>query len=156
MNGEQPKWRLLGQLGDLNPIDHGGWYVYEDENRVYEPEAEAITPYGEDAYGNPTKWIVSRFTLEPYTYVNGILSDNPFHPDFPVWFADDIEGIAKCIGKEKETLIADLCSGDFLRRAGAYYEIVLFRGICEFDQYPIEFRKRAEIEARYADHPSRS
>ncbi len=39
---DQPKWKLLANLGDANPIDYGGYFVYRDETGVYRDEAEKL------------------------------------------------------------------------------------------------------------------
>ena len=42
METKQPKWKLIAQLGDVNPIDYGGYFIYEDETGVYPPEGEKL------------------------------------------------------------------------------------------------------------------
>ena len=39
---DQPKWKLLANLGDANPIDYCGYFVYRDETGVYRDEAEKL------------------------------------------------------------------------------------------------------------------
>lgn len=109
----QPKWKLAGTVGDVNPVDYGGGFIFVDETGVYPPELELIEvdesafsdepddepEFDEDgelindfdeleqANSDKGKWTVYRFSLERCTYQNGILSDNKFHPDHAAWFA---------------------------------------------------------------------
>jgi len=109
----QPDWKFEAQLGDVNPIDHGGKFLFSDKTGVYAPELEVlelIEGDTEDEYNDDgeletegdMKWQVHRFILEPCTYgrvVNGeweplteyhpdgVLSDNKFHPGHAAWFA---------------------------------------------------------------------
>lgn len=38
----QPVWKLLANLGDVNPVDHGGLFVYQDLTGVYPEECEKL------------------------------------------------------------------------------------------------------------------
>lgn len=42
METKQPRWKLVAQLGDVHPIDYGGYFVYRDTTGVYEEEAEVL------------------------------------------------------------------------------------------------------------------
>lgn len=145
----QPQWRRIGSVGDVNPIDHGGGYVYSDLNGDYPPEIEWIQPSGEDESGDPINWLVYRWVLDRCTWTNGILSDNPYHPDSPAWFAKSLWGICETIGQPKRQMITDLCSPDANVRALAYLEIAQYHGFGNFDEYPLTFTDRDEIEKRY-------
>ena len=137
----QPKWKLIAQLGDASPVEHGGYWVFEDTTGVYAPEAELFEPNDETGGGD-----VYRFSLDKCTYIDGVLSDNKFHPDVAVWYADDIPSIeASC---DHEHLIADLCSESTVIRAWAYRSLVGYHGPYEFDQYPLTLTKR-ESKRRY-------
>jgi hypothetical protein len=157
----QPKWKLIARLGDANPIDHGGYFVYADETCVYAPEAELLEVEGEDA---ANKWTVYRFSLERcvYDHVNGILSDNKFHPNFAAWFAKPererkerpqdttyLSDVARSNGIETEQLIELFTSGSATERAHAYKMVGEYHGFDNLDQYPLIFTNRSEVEARY-------
>jgi hypothetical protein len=143
----QPTWKLLDVPGDVNPIDHGGMLVYEDTTGVYAPEAVVITPL--DDSDDNDRWIIYRFPLERCTYVGGVLSDNPFHPEFPAWFADSIPSVASFIDMKAGALIEALCSDHIIERAAAYEAIGSYHGYINFDEGPITDFDRSEIEARY-------
>lgn len=135
----QPVWKFLANIGDVNPVDYGGKFVYKDETGVYPPEM-AVLEVPEE--GESQIYCEFRFILDKCTYVNGVLSDNQFHPEHPAWFADDIEAIEDCIGQDRGSVIAGLCSDDTLARAFAYDAIASYFGYHEFDHYPLEMSRR--------------
>ncbi len=148
MKTTQPSWKIVSNMGDRNPIDHGGYFVYVDETGTYDPEAELLVTYGENV-GN--QWTVFRFSLERCTCLNGILSDNKYHPDYPAWFAKDLTSVAETHGQALDELVLMLCSEDPKERARAYESIGNYHGFENFDSYPLTFTDRAEVEARYAE-----
>ena len=155
----QPKWKLVANLGDVNPIDHGGYFVYEDETGVYPPEAELLE-VEEDEDNGKLSWTISRFILEPCTFASPVkggqpvLSDNSYHPDYPAWFADDLPGVASATDQSVETLRESFCSDDSCLRASAYRDVggVVSFGFENFDEYPIRTRNRKEVVDRYKEH----
>jgi hypothetical protein len=162
MTSNQPVWKLLDVLGDVNPIDHGGMLVYQDETGVYAPEAVVIVALIKDYEDDPDRWIVYRFPLERCTYINGVLSDNPFHPEHPAWFATPesrrverpqdttyLSRVADNEGMEIEELIAAFCSADPIERAAAYEAIGSYHGFINLDHDPITDFDRSEMEARH-------
>lgn len=156
---QQPKWKLLGTVGDVNPLDHSGGFVFVDETGVYDPEIEWIEPEGENEYGEPIRWKVYRWSLEKCTYQNGILSDNPYHPDYPAWFAKPeserkhrpqdttyLLDICKTMDVSEKTIISNLCGDDIMARANAYLDIARYHGMDNFDEYRLSFSDREELE----------
>jgi hypothetical protein len=148
MKTQQPVWKLVAQLGDRNPVDYGGHFVFVDETGVYNPEAEVwLEP--EDDYG---KWEVRRYVLEDCTYINGVLSDNKYHPNSPAWFADSIKAIARSCDTTEAAFIDLLTSDDAQNRAIAWHEIGSYHGFDNLDPYPLHL-SRAEITERLSCHP---
>jgi len=147
MSTQQPEWKLIANLGDVHPVDHGGYFVYEDQTGVYPPEAELLISPDTDE-GN---WIVYRFILEPCTFTNGILSDNKYHPDHKAWFADSLQSIASFVDRSVDGLITSLTHGDVVDRAMAWREIGEYHGFENLDSYPLTFTDRAEVEKRYSN-----
>jgi hypothetical protein len=150
----QPSWKLLDVLGDVNPIDNGGMLVYEDTTGVYPPEAVVIRVLDEDRDDDDGGWIVYRFPLERCTYgrprgIDGVLSDNEYHPEAPAWFADSLESVASFVGASRDELIGYLCSPSPSDRAQAYQAIGDYHGFINLDHDPITDFDRSEIEARY-------
>lgn len=170
---QQPKWKYVGNLGDRDPINHGGLFVFVDETGVYAPEAELLELVSgdiEDEYNDDDelvvegdmKWEVRRFILEPCTFVDGILSDNPYHPDHPAWFAKPeaektnrpqdttyLSRICDSMDVEADELIRLFCSNDPLERAMAWRYVGEYHGYDNLDSYPLEFDSLREVEKRY-------
>lgn len=146
----QPRWRMVANLGDVNPVDYGGYFVYVDQTGVYPPELEVLESPNSDDDG--TGWTLYRLILEPHTYVDGVLSDNPFHPGFPVWYADKLESVAQTIGSTSLSLINDLTSDNPLHKARAYIDLISYFGAFEFDQYPTQYMRRSHLPRRIRRH----
>lgn len=150
----QPKWKCVANLGDVNPIDHGACLVFIDETGVYPPEMELIEPPYDDSDGEKT-WRVYRVVCEPCAYVDGILSDNPYHPDEPAWFAGTPAMREKrpqdtCwlsdLCDEMEDFIAMITSDDPIMRAHAW-KAVFDRHGWENGDSPV-LLNRSEIGSR--------
>lgn len=144
----QPEWECIANLGDVNPVEHGGKFVLVDKTGVYAPEMEVL----DREYNRRNSWRVWRFTMEPHTYVNGVLSDNPHHPGKPAWYADDITMVAEACGVDQEELIRNLCSADPRQRAEGYYCLFTCLSADDFDSYPLDL-DREEVKERYSDTP---
>ena len=159
MSTKQPDLKLIAQLGDRNPIEHGGYFIYEDTAGVYAPEGELLVSPDDDG----GKWEVSRFILEKCTFINGILSDNKFHPGKPAWFAKPeserktrpqdstyLSNICNSMDIEFYELVKLFCSNNIIERAHAWRLVGEYHGFDNLDAYPIYFT-RAEIQLRYQD-----
>src|SRR3990167_3392001 len=152
---KQPTWKLIANLGDVHPLEHGGYFVYIDETGGYEAEAELLIV--EELYdGRDQKYTVYRFTLARCTLIDGILSDNKFHPECMAWFGyrdkdrpqdSDLNDVAKFADMPD---IAELfCSESPVDRAVAYQAIGDYHGFENLDSYPLTLSK-AEAEERYS------
>ena len=139
----QPKWKCVGNLGDKNPVDHGGLLVFVDETGVYPPEVEKIEP----PCDGEKRWEVRRVVLDPCTYVNGVLSDNKFHPNHPAWFADDLDSVCSSMDVERDELIRLFCSDEPMERAEAWRCVLDQHGWANVDDYPLHLT-RNEIKNR--------
>jgi hypothetical protein len=166
----QPTWKLLGNLGDENYIDHGGFFVYEDTTGVYGHEAELLVSENEHET-EATRWTVYRFSIPQCSLKmremtagldDSILSDNRFHPGHPAWFAQPeskqaqrpqdttyLSKIADYAGMTLEMLREWFCDAEPMRRAHAYRLVGEYHGFNNFDNYPLHFNNRADVEARY-------
>jgi hypothetical protein len=141
---QQPEWELVGNYGDIHPIDHGGYFVFRDRTGVYPPEAELL----ESPENDSGTWYAYRFVLEPHTFENGILSDNPYHKDHPTWYADRLESMADTVGITADELRDLFLSNDPAERAEAYRCVEAEFGAENLDSYPLTMN-RAEAEERY-------
>lgn len=126
MTDNQPKWKLVANVGDSNPFEDGGQFVFKDVTGKYSPELLIIEPLHIPGYENIAQ--TSRIVLNPCTYIDGVLSDNKFHPDHPAWFADKLDSIASTCGYPREYLINLLTSQDLAYRAIGYHLIYLSYG----------------------------
>lgn len=146
METKQPKWRMVANLGDVNPFDYGGFFVYVDTTGVYAPEAELLSdPFTDDDSGT---YSVHRFILEPCTYVDGVLSDNPFHPGLAAWFADSLPEVASYQGTTELELLNGFCSDVPTKRAWAWRCVGDYHGFENLDSYPLSLSRR-EVFGRY-------
>lgn len=142
---EQPKFKCVAQLGDMDPVTHGGAWLLTDTTGTYPDELEMFMPYFDEPYGH-----VYRFACESCTYENGVLSDNEYHPEHPAWFAGDMDRIARFVGLDSaESLISDLCGSDAVDRARSYMAIVDYHGIENFDCDPMRV-SLSDAKKRYA------
>lgn len=173
MSTQQPEWKLIAQLGDENPVDHGGYFIYEDTTGVYDPEGEILlSPDDDDA---PEGWTVYRFSLDRLKIVEEHTEAEPNvsrfylvpfkynenrdkwgtrewpHPisSYDEWFHKDLRGVASCCGYDLIELRQMFCSEDPRVRARAYQAVGDYHGFENLDSYPLHFKKRAEVEQRY-------
>lgn len=138
----------MANLGDRNPIEHGGFAVFTDKTGVYAPECELLESpedTGEDV------WTVRRFSADRCTFINGVLSDNKFHPAKPAWFADKLEAMANAYGMTPGNLVAWFVSSDLLQNASAWRMVGEYFGYDNLDSYPLQFT-REEITARWKNY----
>lgn len=101
------------------------------------------------------QWLVYRFSLEPCTWENGILSDNRFHPDKPAWFAHPrndrpqdtthFYDLANTSGYSEDDLVVWFTSLDPVERLKGWREVGMVHGWENLDHYPLTFNTRAGI-----------
>lgn len=143
--------KMIANLGDVNPIDHGGFFVYDDGivevldvpddwDDLDDESAVDERPYG-------TIW---RFDIDRCTYENGVLSNNPYRKDTPAWWAKYIKSIASYCDIPEGDLIKGFCSEDLIKRAVAYLALFDYCGRGELDSDPLTLTK-AECEERYRE-----
>ena len=121
---------------------------------MFNPELEILEEPQAEWYGepedDPRTWKVYRLILEPCTFEDGVLSDNPFRRGFAVWYADKLQQVASHIGGSYLDLVSALVSEPIIARARVYVDLVSYFGAHEFDSYPLTLT-RAEVIARYAE-----
>lgn len=147
MSMKQPMWKCVAQLGDANPLEYGGLWVFVDTTGVYAPEMEHLDVPDSEEYKIRT---VSRVMLDKCTYIAGILSDNEYHPEHAAWFASRLHDMAQCNGISEQELIKQFCSDDAIERACAYRVAAEYYGYHEFDHYALQLDEK-ETEARYSN-----
>ena len=165
---QQPEWELVGNLGDINVVDCGGFLVYHDKTGVYQPEVELYEPWNDS--DKPHGGMMYRFILEPprfktfkryigtdgreYQYQDRTLLDFPSERGsswhwYCEWWVKYLDSIATSAGTTKFHLLRELFSTNPMQRASAYCDIVGHFGPDEFDSYPVELTE-VEAQARYA------
>lgn len=50
MSTQQPEWKNVGHIGDVDPIAHGGGFVYVDTTGVYPPELTWFEPGSDEQW----------------------------------------------------------------------------------------------------------
>lgn len=167
----QPSWRLVANLGDANPLEHGGYFVYQDTTGRYAPQAEVLMLNGDGddyAEGDPlygddeaigSTYTVWRFDLDWLRLVDGFLVPEAYdhltwdaHPleSYAEWFDEDLAAVASCMGCDVDDLHRMFCSEDVLERAEAYRMVGDHHGWDNLDQYPVTLT-REDAEERYPD-----
>jgi len=145
----QPNWELIANLGDVHPLDYGGYFVYRDTTGAYTEEAEKLFVY-EDS------WQVYRFSLDRLKIEDSYLVPFAYDSSWPYpastydeWFHKDLDRVASFVGQSVQALRTDFCSENALDRARAYEAIGDYHGYENLDSYPLTFTSRKEVEARY-------
>jgi hypothetical protein len=156
MSDNQPVWKYLTNLGDVNFKDHDGLLLFKDETGHYTEEVEKIARIGEE-----DRWEIYRVVLDRCTFENGVLSDNQFHKDMPAWWVDydsdlyavnetrtGLAHIASHSGLEEVELAKMFCSVNPEERALAYEAVASYYGWMNLDHYPLTLNE-AEFDKRY-------
>lgn len=139
MKTNQPSWKIVGNIGDANPLKMGR-IVRVDTTGVYASELILIAPANKTKKGKEI-YEVATIVCERCTMLNNdwkTISDNPFHADKPAWFADKLDEVAGSIGIQVDDLARKLVGSNPTERAWAYNDLASYFGIENFDEYPIE------------------
>ena len=142
----QPKWRFVENLGDAQPVENGGFFVYRDTTGVY--EVEKLEEPSDDIKIEKAKRCLSRFkTLHDPVDQEGLLVTEE-------WFYKDLESVAAAMDTKKELLVAAFCSGDWDERAWAWRCVGDYHGYDNLDSSPSSLT-RSEVLKRYRNilHP---
>ena len=134
----QPTWKCIGHVGDVDPIAHGGGFVYVDETGVYGPEMTWFEPAPDEQWretegGTPVQEY--RVLLE-----RGVEE----------WWYGKLDSLADSTGVPVEEYRRIAQSGEPLKLAQLYYDLIHYHGAHEFDSYPVT-RTEEEAYAKYAD-----
>lgn len=171
---QQPVWEFLANLGDRNPLEYGGYFVYEDKTGVYPAEAVLLEPERVAVVFSGNRYREYRVILDRLKQVAGYLVPWGFHvgwgetspppgvldwmPDrdilaeragkYDAWFHKDLAQIAESAGIPEEELERTFTSEDPLERAHAYRELGQYYGWGELDIEP-SLLTRAEVKKKY-------
>jgi hypothetical protein len=150
MTTRQPKWIYRTNLGDASPLDHGGYFIFEDATEVYAPEAEHYDPETGQAHRFSLERMVKYMgKLIPYSIYVQDPAGLP-HPvlSYEEWFSEDIPSIASFVGMEPDALRALFTSPDILARAEGYRCLGEYWGWDNLDGYPLTLTRK-EAKERY-------
>ncbi len=160
MTTQQPNWELVGNLGDVNVKNHGGFLVYRDTTGVYQPEVELYEANEDETGGTAYRFVLERprfKTLTEKGKQSGFISSRELPTSerndtwhwYNEWFVDKLDSVAETCGTTKFQLLRGLFSNNPMARASAYRDIVEYFGPDEFDSYPLALTEDEAIE-RYS------
>lgn len=148
----QPNYQLVANLGDANPLDHGGFFVYKDQEGRHDPLVE---------WFDPERLQVWRFELEPLVDHKGMLVPAEMYAQrkqlpkpvgaWEVWFSKHVPYAADHNGMKAAELRRLLCSKDILNRARGY-QIMAEIDPQGFDpEGPLQLASKTEAALRYQE-----
>lgn len=161
---KQPIWKKVGSVGDVNPLDCGGGFVYADETEVYPPEMEYIQSQ-DDGSGDAGPWLVYRVALDPprFKTLTELGKQQMVRPlELPQsergvtwhwyneWFVKSLPDVAANMGTTAFSMLRWLLSKNPVLRAYAYLTLAEYHGWENFDAYPLIYTReqRGELAAR--------
>ncbi len=132
----QPKWKLVANIGDVNPFEHGGVFIFKDTTGVYDPEILFIDPLEDIPQ-----------VANTYRVVMDIVTKESIQDEF--WGdSNDIEGVAGFIGQTSQQFIDDITSDDLVRRGFAWDALVKYYGPQNFGECP-DLTKISDLRRKY-------
>jgi hypothetical protein len=147
----QPKWKCIAQIGDINPLEYGGNWIFIDETNTYQPESEKLL-ISENEKG---KYIAYRYCLDKCKMINGFLvpakyTDIWSYPlsSYDEWYHKELINIAKTFDMQLSELELLFCSDSPIDRALAYETLGEYYGYENLDSYPLIMTK-TEAKKRY-------
>ncbi len=159
----QPEWECVGHIGDVDPIAHGGGFVYRDTTGVYAPCLAYFEPGSDEDWHKTegaTPLQVYRLGLDPprfKTFMYGSHDQSKLADPssrgtvwrwYNEWFVEDLPSVASSAGTTACKLLRLLFSNSPMDRASAYQDIIGHFGAYEFDQYPLTMTED-EAYAKY-------
>lgn len=151
----QPKWKFVTNLGDVDPLESGGLFLYIDEHGVYPAEMERLEPREDERFE------VRRVVLDRHKEVRVentlYLVPVAYQADWPhpvsayeEWFVKSLAAVASTMGREECEIRKDLTNDNPIVRARAYQDIADHHGWDNFDQEPRILRPE-DVEKRYKE-----
>lgn len=160
MDTRQPEWKFIANLGDRDPVNHGGLFLYEDATGVYPAEMERLERENDR---DDSKFQVHRVVLDRCKEVQSerdkpYLVSHDYDPSWPhplpqyeEWFAEDLAKVADSMDTTESELRDQLCSADSKERANAYRCILDYHGWENEDSDPLTLESIDDVEDRYTD-----
>lgn len=135
---QQPIWKCIGHIGDVDPIAYGGGFVYADETNVYGPELTYFEPASDEDWHQTE----GKTPLQVYRIM---LESGPRE-----WWYGELEDVAQSTGLDVSVYLADVQSNDPMRLARLYEDLIRHFGAHEFDSYPVTLTED-EAYSKYAE-----
>lgn len=130
MKTQQPSYWCIENIGDVDPVEHGGAFVLVDRTGVYNPVLLILE--GDCANGHSLHDIEldSLIRIKDEDDRLDSLSDNRFNPDVPAWFGDkkSLQDLANFSGHSYDSLLNSFLSSCPVERAFPYMSAFLFYG----------------------------
>lgn len=129
MNTNQPAWFCVANLGDANPLEHGGKFLMIDRRGYYDPELWAWEPERKKLY---------TIILERCHKIGDEVGDNVFHSNHVAWFgsADHIGRVCSSCGWDYNIFVDALICRNPIEKARAFYDMAMHYGFENFDGDP--------------------
>jgi hypothetical protein len=171
----QPEWKYVGRIGDVDPISYGGGFVYEDVTGVYPPELSYIEPATDEEWEKYTnadnedalplqvyRIVLDAPRFKTYTAegqrtawgqparklpANERGKTWEWHPE---WYVAHLASVAESCGISQMSILRDLLSKHAGKRARGYETLIQCLGVENFDAYPITMTQ-AEARAHFAE-----
>jgi hypothetical protein len=151
----QPKWKLIAQMGDASPLEYGGHWVFQDTTGIYSCEAEKLIIQHESK--GEFKYFAYRYCLDKCRMIQEYLVSANYNKTwqyhvsrYDEWFHhnNNFEALASYIDKTSKELETLFCSDNPIDRAIAYEAIGDYFEFENLDSYPLIMTK-SEMKKRY-------
>ena len=142
----QPRWQCIANLGDANPYEHGGLFVFVDTTGVYSAEVEKWEPEYHCFY----RVIIDQLVLHEgllipasiyKLYLKGADLPKPIE-EYEEWFSDKTENYAASVGMDWNEYRQMFCNSDPVVRARAYEIMFEHEGWVNWDSTPLKLSKQ--------------
>jgi hypothetical protein len=143
MKTAQPCYHCIGNIGDVDPLTHGGAFVCVDKFNVYSPILLILDTYEDHPEFTHRLIEVALdrcFFVKEKDQIVGIGS-NLYHTDSCEWFGNlaSLETVGIFAGRGGyDSFMRGFVSSDVVERAFSYKALVDYYGVHEFDQDPRE------------------
>lgn len=110
--------KVIGSLGDVNPLEHGGLIVTADEgNERFQGHKIQVSEENDE-------WTVYTFDLD---YVSNCSAE---------WFGRDLPSVCAYVDMDLKEMCSAFRSSNILERAQAYEAVGDYFGYLNLDSYP--------------------
>jgi hypothetical protein len=135
METKQPKWKIVGHVGDVDPISYGGGFVFVDETGIYSPELAWFEPATDEEWhekDGESKLEYSRILLEKDSTIE--------------WWYPRLNELTSFLGVSLVDLQIAAMSANPVTLAQLYSDLIAYFGVEEFDSYPVTLTEKEANE----------